>query len=599
MLLVLPLMAAAALHGLTGHATWPFQQDSVVMAVWVDAAYDDSDSSIARLSQLTEILPPLRTRMDQSDLAHLILDRYTVSAASERPLERKTDSELPRTYDVLVKSIVAMNQLSDGAHVQAGQELLIPPVPRLAPRGSEDNPFNQLPRIVQLELTDAPAVVEDSLFTLGAFEFTDTRHVVAASDVGKSQRYVILKFSVPADAASRFGADFPEFFESFPALLAFQSMGVDLLPASDTGLAQGTLLAQGDRAKLTALLKGAKRSVSVFILDSGWPSDQVRSRSFDALWEMLHTARQLVVMEAQPKKPSLPAFKEPQNGHCKDILAALQELLAIPGSDSVTVVFVPMSKEQGATPLISELLYVHYAVRLKTDLAQRRDQDFSVQGIRWEPQYAAQAREYATRALKTVPTSIPPGGFTTSAEVLQALVRIANLVAQKRNTLFFVNESWTVRESGMEFSPPAPLAGVLIAAAGNSPGRNVHGDAVSAPLDFAQRSLNSKDYLAVMQMDGGGALRCGSSSVDPLLLNDILAVGYDGWTPDRRCGTSLAAPRVAWFLAAAEAVRPLPSAYKGYGNALHRALLRLRRPDAGLRGLWFDPLQYLAKVVAE
>jgi hypothetical protein len=179
----------------------------------------------------------------------------------------------------------------------------------------------------------------------------------------------------------------------------------------------------------------------------------------------------------------------------------------------------------------------------------------------------------------------------TDKAILDALLWIGDKYAEKKDTVFFINESWTVPHEEFFVTYPSPLQGLVVAAVGNS------GDNVNSTLrDFSQRCINNRDTLAVMNMNRGGQLICSSSTVDDQNLDDVLSVGFDGLVSDseNQCGTSFAAPRVAWLLAASESLRTQTIAFQTWGVRLHHRLRDARDPSAnGLGKLRLDPVRFL------
>jgi hypothetical protein len=131
-----------------------------------------------------------------------------------------------------------------------------------------------------------------------------------------------------------------------------------------------------------------------------------------------------------------------------------------------------------------------------------------------------------------------------------------------------------------------PQYGVVTAAAGNTNGG-------TSLLDFAQRSAGSADTMAIIDMTANGPAPT-STLLAPNLIDMSLAAGFDGLVTDDIPGTSFAAPRIAWFLAAGEAVRKAPLVLKLWGPALPFVLRSLRDNAAtGYGKLLFDPIRYI------
>lgn len=100
--------------------------------------------------------------------------------------------------------------------------------------------------------------------------------------------------------------------------------------------------------------------------------------------------------------------------------------------------------------------------------------------------------------------------------------------------------------------------------------------------------------MAVLNMPRTGIDRC-STRMPESDIDNYLAAGFDGYITDDIWGTSFSAPRIAWFLAAGEAVRTKPFVDLGDWSAdLPGVLRKLRDPAAtGYEKLRFNPVRYI------
>jgi hypothetical protein len=135
--------------------------------------------------------------------------------------------------------------------------------------------------------------------------------------------------------------------------------------------------------------------------------------------------------------------------------------------------------------------------------------------------------------------------------VLEGLIALLHFVGSREHTFFFLNESWTLHSKLAQFQPVATPHVVAVAAVGNTGDPDIN----KSEIEFARRWRTQRDVIAVLNMDPSGLPQCQSSQVVTRGGDSMLVVGYDGRIGPADCATSFAAPRVAWLLAAAEAVR--------------------------------------------
>jgi hypothetical protein len=81
--------------------------------------------------------------------------------------------------------------------------------------------------------------------------------------------------------------------------------------------------------------------------------------------------------------------------------------------------------------------------------------------------------------------------------------RLAELAAEqdKQDPVFFLNESWTVIHDKVELGSPGVSSGIVVAAAGNTPGKEVNSD--TGKIDFARNATPAKDVLAALDTKPG------------------------------------------------------------------------------------------------
>jgi hypothetical protein len=100
--------------------------------------------------------------------------------------------------------------------------------------------------------------------------------------------------------------------------------------------------------------------------------------------------------------------------------------------------------------------------------------------------------------------------------------------------------------------------------------------------------------MAVMNMASDGNVFSESTRVSESDFDLGIAAGFDGFVTDDISGTSFSAPRIAWFLAAGEAVRTRNLDLQRWAIELYLALKQLRDPTANhYQKLLFNPVRYI------
>lgn len=555
-------LAAAAGSGGTAQAQPPTKQ--ALVQIRIDTSYDDRDDTLRRLSVLSRQLPPSVVALQRDQTwSDVILQRYGVSKGDSSKV-----SYLPRLYDTLASEIARLNGLTDLNSVQP-DTFLVPSVPKRAL--TQFNPAivaNRIPKTQFLRRhttrRDAvvPQVIESDRLASQSTDILlpmdeDRLFELMRSDTVFAKLAKPLNHSVEVELAP--GCDQP----AFDPNLAWSSLG----PQEKTKLRQ-------------ALTADARRNPLLFIVDSGWPdaSDYVHSLTrlaevFDAVWGSIGA------LPPPRRRPQPSDFREPSCGHAKLVHGVLDELRALDLQKRVEIVFVPMLNEQGAEEILTELvqLYLvieHMGARLGESPPGRDD--------------ISERKSSAKRIVRDLPRSWDGLTVETDKAVIDALLSVADLYAAKTRTACFVNESWTVHSRQLYVTYPSPFFGVVVAAAGNTSGLDI----IATRRDFAQRCIEHLDTVAVLNMDRSGMLLCSSSAFDSIHVADALALGFDGVAiPNSVCGTSFAAPRVAWLLAAAEATRSeTPTVWSRW---LEDRIMQARSPGAGLRSLRLDPCRLL------
>jgi hypothetical protein len=317
----------------------------------------------------------------------------------------------------------------------------------------------------------------------------------------------------------------------------------------------------------------------VFVADTGWPSAAHARTSIEYLNGMLADVRRALGIPFTPL--ALPDFKGPTSNHCVRVSDALAELQAMDIRAAVPVVYVPLSREQGAESLLRELIFTA-DVLSRVGLPSAGGASIVVPA-----DVIAAARDFANSRITKIPPAITGRVSTTEKAIVEGIVHVATAAALLRKSTFVLSASWTLNQGVLQYAAPLEINGLVVVAAGNF-GLNVIGDRV----DFARRAASSAEFVTVLNMADTGELVCNSSNVGASSLDKIAAVGFSGDVIDGSA-TSFATPRVAWLLALAEASRSLDVASGLWAAEFRSRLIGSRRAKdllltdpAALLSLW-------------
>lgn len=511
----------------------------------VNAAYNDSPASLSRFSSLLSLLPPTVDTL-RTNVPTLIADRYDIDRDA-----------LPKTYALLVASILQLNDKSNVELLKRGP-VFVPTVPRRTRGGGGGGflPIDSVPRVVKLSVVP---LREGELAYGPNWQISDTLRFNAPLTTfmaAMSPRQLFKILDTKSSTLAAFHGTVDE-------------MTMTIRWANCPSTPGGPVLTDSEKAVLRAALSSASRDAYVYILDSGWPTEAARDDSYRVLWSVISTVRSRLGLSQRPAPApaSLTKFKGADFAHCEWVDQALAEFTNLDPLHRIKVIYVPLSLEQDAGPLLNYLIETYLLAK---------EPESTRAGT------SAALRAYAEDLVNALPTSgSDTTAFMTGQSILNALAQIASMFAGDNGPPAFISESWTVR--GRTLAPDFPEYSLVmgVVATGND-SANVD----SAGTDFPHRSLDYPDHVAVVNLTRGGRLQCGSSWVEQNPTRR--AVGFDGSAPNGCC-TSFATPRVAWLLAASQVARASPPARATWYREVLTRLLRDRTPQAGVAGLWLDP----------
>ncbi len=504
--------------------------------------YDDSDESLSEIERLLLLNAPRPATVGAGDTISLVIAREFGFGAGD----------LPRTYSLLEKTILAWNRLDSPLAMRPGT-LLIPDLPQ--------------------KIRFNPAIATNRIPT------SSTSTVIMSAEAARLE-------STQIRDATRLGAAGVEMYVSVPEPLVarYESAGIitvdtrNALPvhslainfSQDACVAAGSppVLGSADRLEMSALLATARRQAQVFVLDTGWPSQQAQSESVAALGRLLQRVRQLYRLGQAPLLTVAyvaPTTNSPAS-HCVKIESALSEFEALDTTNRVEVVYVPLTNAQNAKPLLKELLEVwHMVSAIRRANLSPSDPSYSVPN-----DIRTTARRLADTTVNQLPDVVANSILQTQKSIVEAIIGLATETSKADGTFFIINESWWVERNGQFFDEHDDPHGAVVAAAGNL-NKEIVGDAI----EFARRSASSGFYVAALNVNANGKRVCNSNFVADRFVPGTNALGYVGDIAGDT-GSSFSAARIAWLLAAAEALRSTAIGASNWHAELETRLRTLR-----------------------
>jgi len=350
-----------------------------------------------------------------------------------------------------------------------------------------------------------------------------------------------------------------------------------------------TLDGDDHKTVVDALKRQARRQATVFVLDSGWPDEPSYQSSIVEMRKLVDIATNFYNLDRVhwEDKPYTPLSLDDKSQHCVYIKNSLSEFTDLDSRHVVKVIYVPLDTKQNAKQILQEMLRLY---RIRTIMQRDTQVDDDTKRV---------AQDFAAKTLGSIETD---GSFdyeksnsampipryrqrwTTNSAIAAAVWYLAELAAEQdpQNPVFFLNESWTVVPDTVALDAPGISSGIIVAAAGNTPGKEINTD--TGKIDFAREATPAKNVLAALDTKPGlNQPFCDSSQLSQDTLGMTMAASYDGEALDGGlCGTSFSAPRIAWLLALREATRTEDLQQSEWAGRLQQKLISLRRQSPSM-----------------
>jgi hypothetical protein len=385
------------------------------------------------------------------------------------------------------------------------------------------------------------------------------------------------------------------------ARLLQSSMTIQFASSGATNSVHKSLNEDDSKAVIDALKRQARRSATVFVLDSGWPDEVSYRSSVAEMRNLVDTAMNFYNLGKVQWVDNnyVPLPKDDKSQHCVYVMNSLSEFTDLDSRHIVKVVYIPLDTKQNAQQILHEMLRLY---RIRTLMQRDTQVGDDAKKV---------AEDFATQSLNSIPADKPfdlekPNSTSTVSQyrqrwgtnsaIVAAVWRLAELAAEqdKQNPVFFLNESWTVIPDTVDLGAPGVSSGIVVAAAGNTLGKEVNTD--TGKIDFAREATPAKNVLAALDTKPGlNNPFCDSSQLNKDTLSMTMAAAYDGEVVDGGlCGTSFSAPRIAWLLALKEATRTEDLQQSEWAGRLQQKLLAIRKQSSSMfEGLYLHPKDLL------
>jgi hypothetical protein len=490
-------------------------------------------------------------------------------------------SNAPDAYKAFEEAILDRNDVANANRVTANTTLAIPDAPKNAlSKPSATNPLNRFPKIaIDPRIWEGP---DQTASDLG--KPTAPLSVSAAGRKGASKA-VIYRLVTPQEA-ERLASNGQRSAESAPIEIRFG--------AAD-GNGEPNWLDQAAKDVVRAkLAKPAQQHPVLLILDDAWPDDARFRQSRDYFAQSLAQVRKhFNLPDASFSAALANATQAPWAGpaptatHAASIRDALVPLDALaPAEGRVETIYLPLfTSQRGAAELVHQLIVIDQALLNSSPPYYEPPPSDTMKT----------AKDVAAAAIKRLDAARANGDVMMSdVAVVQAAMNFCGYFNEATGRPCFFNMSWTVPQLYFKPRMPVTFHGLLVAAAGNEGTTNQ--SVYALKREFASRStLPNADVLAVMNIDSLGNPVCKSSYFGTNLVG-VFGVAFPGFVTPSVCGTSFSAPRVAWLIAAREAVSPRPEEAWRWRSDVFVELTTRNTFATGYNRARLDPVQLFSKV---
>ncbi|QFU76237.1 hypothetical protein EY643_11515 [Halioglobus maricola] len=498
-------------------------------------------------------------------MSKILLEQYSVDR-----------SRLPRVYTILSKDISERNELTSDGGLFAQQLLVLPDIPKHANTlPNLDNPYNTFPKISTMATkVSKPIGGSNDRYTVLAQIAGHPGYVITSQEdrVGSDNvvQFREISESAAIDLLSATTANTQ--IHSAPIEISFTA-----LEKEDRKSASDTRLDEDDVKKLRSWLdKTSPEKISTLVIvDDAWPDSSHFIDSVEFFRQAIPLVREKLNLGPATFSEEFKLLEakdfEDKKSHADDVHLALdyfRELYPV-ADQRINIVHVPLfASSTAAKEILINIIEIREAEKiLGTELGSNFPSDIQ-----------NKARENAEEIIGRMEAFRRKSLRKTDYAVVGGIHDFFRHYAKASKTPFFMNFSWTVPD--LQYSPDwRPAYGVVLAAAGNE-----NDSVYKLRREFASRSIDPQDVIAVMDIDSNGRARCCNDTCSSHVEDDSdnYSFAFSGQLPSGKCGTSFSTPRVAYLLAMYESIQVQPDFS---GSWERKWMKRFRKSTKTLRKL--------------
>lgn len=601
----------AALTHLSNPAGGQALRDSVTMRISYSGLYNNSTEEARFIAFLGRILPREMVALPGGDYVEdVLLDRFRV-AAGDNSKSRGRDTK--GLVDSLKAEMRRLNQMIPASgKLDSGTYALMSLPPQAKWVEKDLAPASFYPEIAVGSASARPRM-------LGAGEKA-LRVVAAPPSRASSPR--VLELTVARGEARQIAATLDSFkttvnFRIISDIEYRHAVATNPDPTQAVERPLDPAVASAIRARMQTT---KRQHVPLVILETGWPNPLIARVSCDRMSLILKRTRDTWKIP-DPSGPvcDTTRYADPPTSeeHARQVEAAITPIEQL-APKAVDVIFVPLTRGQGADLLLREIVRIAELVDNKIDAirdagkkqsplagacrySKENKHTWPTCGPRFPvpPDLLRHADSVADRVVALLPAEVTGNSasnrYRSSTALLQDLYQILGWNSMLDSSGAIISISWTTDAASGEIrSHLSPIENVLVVAAVGNDNKIVTSPTMQ--LDYGSRATGGTGVLAAVNVDELHRLSCTSSVVDTIPVKTLHredVAAYDGGVKGA-CGSSFSAPRIAWFAAAAEALRPTAFNHKQWLGDLTDLFRDSRQTlTPTLRDLVLDPVLLL------
>ncbi|MGQ0622772.1 MAG: hypothetical protein ACT4QA_23185 [Panacagrimonas sp.] len=551
----------------SGEPTIDDTEEKIV--VWRSLRNDFHNPNIAAadIAEIVDKTPPRVIRIEEGQtLSGRLQDSFNISA-----------TWTPVIYQKMLDRIVDLNNLIDANSVTAKSELLVPQVPRTGKRY-----FRTPPKVTGQNIKLALDWDKRGI---------DETSTGVAAPANRAPQSEVQYFVIAKKDLSKYVLDgHTEQGVSGTIPITLEQGGAATTQASDKVLKP--LEAQLLRTRLQT--PGTNRPKPILIVvDDSIPDNTEYQKTKRFVLQMSSAIRDKYKLGESPFTSDIESLDAKmledaatlypnQKTHSSLIKYSLDEFEALDPLDRIEVVYFPLAHSQlGVAPLLKEVVFLAQFLKLtKPSLPPSLTADVYQRALARSATNSIVDLNSAVFQYNAVaPISSGPATIKTDRMLLESLSIVMSYYSDATGRPHSFSFSWTTPKLDVPAYFQASAYGWKFAAAGNQIANGDGIDLLAEEIQFAARAVEPKDFVVVMNSMGSTG-QCPSNLFKDDGL-DVTGLAYPGNVNSHFCGTSFSTPRVAWLLAAKEAVDGvnLPAPVSAYTKFLWIAAQRKRILD--------------------